>query len=250
MRTSSWILLLAVPFSLAAADDAKSSAHPAASPLPPLPIHEFVPNDSARGVIVFGSGDGGWTNIEQRLCGSLARRGWYIAGLDFSKYAGANYDQQQLARDLASLAQYGLAHTGNFDLPIVYAGWSMGAEQSVAAAAVPAAWPANLRGLLLISPGKRGRYGLRFADTLGIPPSGAGTFALSNFQRQLGSLRIAQIHGGFDPLDSTGWLDGLASPHRKWVVPNGWHDLADVSDSAVQIIGQALEWICDRGSEQ
>lgn len=252
MWTLFWILLLALPSGFAAADDGKSSPAPAAasSPAPPLPIHEFVPNESARGILVFGSGDGGWTNIDQRVCAALAPRGWYIAGLDFSNYAAANYDQQQLARELASLAQYGLARTGNFDLPIVYGGWSMGAEQSVAAAVVPAARPANLRGLLLISPGKRGRYGLRFADKVGIPPTGAGTFALIDFQRQLGSLRVAQIHGGFDPLDSTDWLDGLTSPHRKWVVPRGWHDLAKVSDSAVQIIAQALDWICDRGNEQ
>ena len=120
----------------------------------------------------------------------------------------------------------------------------MGAEQSVAAAALAEARAPNLRGLLLLCPGKRGRYGLRLSDKLGVPPTGAKTFALGQFRNQLGTLKVAQIHGQFDPLDNTSWLDELSAPHKVWVVPHGWHDLADASDGALQIIGEAADWIC------
>lgn len=240
MRFPPSIVLLAATVTLAFAD----GPAPSAAPAPPLPIQEFPPNEPARGVIVLGSGDGGWSDIEDRVCTGLAARGWYVAGIDFSKYADAPYDQQKLARDFAAVARYAQERSGNDNLPVVYSGWSMGAEQSVAAAALASERPPGLHGLLLLCPGKRGRYGLRVSDKLGIPPTGAGTFALGEFRNQLGTLKVAQIHGQFDPLDNTSWLEGLTAPHKEWVVPHGWHDLANASSAALQIIGKAADWVC------
>jgi len=42
---------------------------------------------------------------------------------------------------------------------------------------------------LLISPGSRGRYGLRAADRWDVPPTGHGTFALRDFDYRLKGLR-------------------------------------------------------------
>lgn len=234
--------ILATLLASVRADDATTPQTPTLAP--PFPMREFVPNDPARGVIIFGSGDGGWSDIEQRVCSHLSQHSWYVVGVDFGGYAAGKYDQQKLGRDLASVAQYAATRLGNSNLPIIYGGWSMGAEQSVAAAASASTRPANLRGLLLLAPGRRGRFGLRFTDKLGIPPTGAGTFALSDFASALDALKVAQIHGGFDPLDNTRWLDGLSAPHKKWLVPHGWHDLGNASDAALQIIGQAVDWIC------
>jgi phosphatidylglycerol lysyltransferase len=205
----------------------------------PFRIQVWWPGSRPKVVVLFGSGDGGWSPVETRICGFLADRGCVVGGIDCRKYAVGDYSGESLAADWASIANRLQPAGGR--LPVIYGGWSMGAEQAVPAAAISAS--GLVKGLLLLSPGARGRYGLRLSDELGVPPMGRDTFALADFGNRLAPLRVAQIHGGGDILDSTSWLEVLRTPHRLFEVPNGWHNFSSAQNAFKKALIAAVEWL-------
>jgi phosphatidylglycerol lysyltransferase len=219
----------------------------------PFDVRWTLPvNVPVRGLFVLGSGDGGWSYWETRAAEHLARRGWAVAGVDFARYAETDFTQAILAGDYATLVaelarRAGTARgEGEPTPPVVYGGWSMGAEHSLPAAAVLKTRPKTLRGLLLVAPGERGRYGLHTADKLGIKPTGPGTFSLADFAGQLGGLRLAQLHAGLDPLDSTDWHHGLNLDLKLWTYPRAFHDFDNASDAFLALVDEALAWVAAR----
>src|ERR1700746_1686482 len=82
----------------------------------PFGTYHFVPTGGARALVLFGSGDGGWGHLENRVCSILTSRGIYTVGIDFNKYAETDYDAATLTSDLATVAQNALARTNNPDL--------------------------------------------------------------------------------------------------------------------------------------
>ena len=118
----------------------------------------------------------------------------------------------------------------------------MGAEQAVPAAGGPHP-PAGLVGLLLISPGNRGRYGLRFADRCDVTPTGPGTFALQDFVHSLDKVRVVQWDGNLDLLDSKTWLDSLTGTHKAYDFPWGLHDYNGASDQFLKLLKESLTWV-------
>ena len=206
---------------------------------------------AVRGLFVLGSGDGGWSYWETRLARHLASQGWAVAGVDFSLYAATDFNQEILAADFARLVNEltrRSAVTANTpsnarQLPLIYGGWSMGAEHSLPAAAVLSARPAGLHGLLLVAPGPRGRYGLRTSDKIGITPTGEGTFGLADFAPQLKGLRLAQLHAGLDPLDSIDWFKGLQLDLRLWKFPRAFHDFSNANDKFLALTDKAIDWL-------
>jgi hypothetical protein len=195
-----------------------------------------------RAVIIFGSGDAGWGGWEDAVSRAMAANGYEVIGVDFVPYAKTDYDLDTLQADYTQLAQLARGTFVDHAPPLILGGWSMGAEQAVPAAAGPHP-PPGLAGLLLLSPGQRGRYGLRTSDKLDIPPTGPGTFALQDFSKSLGNLRVLQWHAGLDPIDSTTWLRSLPAPHREMDFPGVWHDFNGPSDVFVQEMVRSLDWI-------
>lgn len=127
-------------------------------------------------------------------------------------------------------------------LPVVLIGYSTGAEQAVAGAA----WhtrPKGLAGVLLIAPGQRARYGITRADLMGISPHGGGSFALADFGLALDGLRVVQIHGEYDFLDSTKWLSVLRAPHKLKVYPDGWHSFKGGAPDFLKMLDDEIDWI-------
>ncbi|WAC18595.1 phosphatidylglycerol lysyltransferase domain-containing protein [Luteolibacter sp. SL250] len=167
-------------------------------------VHLYRQTERPTAVIVFASGDGGWTNWEDEVANWLADAGWWVAGLNCGNYAESPYDGDLLAEDFQRLAKSANAPAGT---PLFYGGWSMGAVQAVAAAGNER--PPELKGLLLLSCGARGRYGLELKDKLGVAPTGAGTFGLTDFSDRMPGLRIAQFQGGADFISSTAWIQSL-----------------------------------------
>ena len=51
-----------------------------------FPTYQFVPSLPPK-AIIFGSGDGGWGQIENRVCEFLQQNAFYTVGIDFRKYA-------------------------------------------------------------------------------------------------------------------------------------------------------------------
>lgn len=211
----------------------------------PLPVYLYKPTPPVRGVIVFASGDGGWKSFEEKICANLAAGGFCVVGWDSLKYAGEGpYDQAILASDFYTAAAEGAAAVKCPPVPLVFAGYSTGAEQAVAAAA----WHPRLRklsGVLVVAPGKRGRYGITTADLMGLTPTGKGSFDLTEHSPGLEGLRLFQIHGQYDPLAQSEWLSSLTIPHSLVEYPDGWHTFKGGPADFQELVLRGVKWVLD-----
>ena len=210
-------------------------------------IHLFVPGDPKfaehpLAVIIFGSGDGGFGGWEYRVCGPLQSAGYEMLGFDCKLYAKTDYDLDTLQADFNTIAQSSLSRYGDHPPPLILGGWSIGAEQVVPAAGGPHP-PAGLAGLLLLSPGKRGRYGIRAIDGLNIAPTGPGTFALEDFAHGLDSVRVAQWNGTVDLPGSKNWLSTLTASHKAFEYPYSTHFYHGFSDDFMKLLEKSITWI-------
>lgn len=198
-----------------------------------------------KGRLVFGSGDGGWSYWEERVLQHLGKT-CAVVGVDFSKYAEKDFDQATLAQDFGTLFELVKAKRPELRgrrIPVIFGGWSMGAEQAVAAVGHESMRNSPVCGLLLVAPGARGRYGLRLRDRVGLAPSGDGTFALGDFAAQLKGLRLAQFHARYDLLDTPGWADGLGLDLKRFDLPRGFHDFEGAGPDFLRLLDEAVAWI-------
>ncbi len=210
-------------------------------------VHRYVPGDPKfaqhpLAVIIFGSGDGGFDGWEDRVCHALQAAGYEMLGFDCALYAKTDFDLETLQADTNTIAQNSLASYGDHPPPLIDGGWSMGAELAVPAAGGPHP-PTGLVGLLLISPGDRGRYGLRDADRWDVSPTGPGTFGLKDFAHNLGKLHVAQWDGNLDLLGSKDWLSFLTAPHKAYDFSWGMHDYDGASDHFLSLLKDSLQWV-------
>lgn len=198
-----------------------------------------------RAVIIFGSGDGGWSAWEDAVSRALMDAKICVVGFDCRAYSKTDYDLKVMGKDWAKLAQEGLERCGAPDAPVIYGGWSMGAVQAVAAVAAKER-PKNLKGLLLLGADSRGRYGLRAQDETGlVTPKGPGTFGLEEFNKAVANLRVAQFHGGADFMASTAWAISLKSPHAVYVIPGANHGFDGPSQDFFDEgwLNRGIDWV-------
>lgn len=213
-----------------------------------LPHGEFQTlyfNQTAEplGVVIVGTGDGGWSYWEENLSKHLAAKGYAVGGWDCRKFADSRkYDQAELAAGFRAAVQAVRDRADISSGPVWYAGWSTGAEQSVAAAAVPER-PEGLTGLLLAAPGKTGRFGITQSDLLGVEPSGPGSFPLVEMAPKLGGLKVVQFAAGLDPLDDLDWQTGLGSiPVKTLHLPTSLHDMGGAGPEFLQKVDEGMTW--------
>lgn len=193
-------------------------------------------------LLLFGSGDGGWGDLEEAICRTFQNQGYEVIGIDSHAYAGTEYNLEILQSDYGKLARTVLAPYGNHPPPLILGGYSMGAAQAIAAAGGPHP-PQGLIGLLLIDPLSRGRYGLHISDQLNMLPTGPGTFGADAFSNAMGSLRIVQWHAENDSIDSRDWLDSLTAPHKLFTFPHAGHLYAAHRDDFLRQLAQSAQWI-------
>jgi len=210
----------------------------------PFGTYHFVPTGAARALVLFGSGDGGWGHLENRVCSSLSSQGIYIVGIDFNKYAESDYDAGTLILDFAAITRDALARTKNPDLPVIYGGWSMGAVQAVAAAGGEGR-SQNLVGLILLSMDKRGRYGLRLPERVGLEPEGEGTFGVADFTSAMANLRVVQFAAAGDWMNNADWINRLPTPHQLFELENSNHDFNGADQTFEEELLEGINWILD-----
>ena len=106
----------------------------ASEPLSDLPVHVTEPpGGQARAVIVFWSGDAGWSGSMQGIADALAARGYGVAGVSSLLYFWHRQAPQAMADDTARIAGH-FAEAWQTDR-IVLVGYSFGAD------VLPFAWP-------------------------------------------------------------------------------------------------------------
>jgi pimeloyl-ACP methyl ester carboxylesterase len=210
----------------------------------PLVLLDFVPppKKEPRAIILFGSGDGGWTAFEEAVCKKLQGLGYEVVGIDFNRYAKTDYDLDILQADMGTIARTIRDRYADNGPPVILGGYSMGAAQAIAAAGGPHP-PEALIGLLLIDPRSRGRYGLRLSDEGDLLPTGAGTFAVEEFARSMGRLRVAQWHAAEDSIDSRAWLQNLTAPHREFDFGQTGHYYSNGRADFLTQMGESVTWI-------
>jgi type IV secretory pathway VirJ component len=221
-------------------------------------VRVYEPVVPVKSIIVFGSGDGGWKDWEEHACRALSLAGHRVIGWDCRRYADKPYDVAILGTDLRRMSLAGLKNSMGHGppakgdpLPVLYGGYSTGAEQAVAAAvwsagnsAPPAAnYSIAPAGLLLVAPGERGRYGITTSDLMGIKPHGPGSFSLGDLAGQLPDLPVAQIHGTLDPLDSTDWLASLRGPVHLVTIAGTGHFFGDADAELQRGLVESASWI-------
>ena len=211
----------------------------------PFETYHFVPTVPLRTIVLFGSGDGGWGHVETKICTLLERHGCYAVGIDCKKYADTDYDGVTLSADYATIAADAARRAGKKNVPVIFGGWSMGAVQALAASGGAGQRAQHLVGLLLMSMDRRGRYGLRFLDTVGFLPKGDNTFAVADFTDAVANLRVVQYSAKGDWMNDVSWITKLASPHRLFEVPDAGHDFNGVDESFQVLLLKGLDWILD-----
>ena len=208
-----------------------------------LNVRLFKPQDrEPRAMVVFGSGDGGWSGFEELIGNWLCETGCAVAGVDLHRYAETDYDAPTLQADMATISAEALARIKRPELPLVYGGWSMGAVQAIPAAAGKNR-PPTLCGFLLLSPDSRGRFGLRPGDLVGITPKGKGTFSLTDYSAAVADLRVAQFYGTADFMGSTAWIRTLKSPSQLYEMAGANHGFDGPSESFKPILQLGVEWV-------
>jgi pimeloyl-ACP methyl ester carboxylesterase len=203
-------------------------------------------NETAQplGIVILGTGDGGWSYWEEKVAKHLMTKGYAVGGWDCRKFADSRtYDQAELAAGFRAAVAAVRKRAGlKKPVPVWYSGWSTGAEQSLAAATDPER-PQELVGLLLAAPGEHGRYGITESDLLGVEPSGSNTFSLAELAPKLKGLRVVQFAAGLDPLDDTTWQESLGEiPHQLITLPNCFHDMGEAGEEFLQKFDEALKW--------
>src|SRR6516225_1832779 len=115
MNHGVWIVALALVCRVATvyADEAQAPTISVPLRRRAFPTYHFVPQGTPKAVIIFGSGDGGWGQIENRVCRFLQQNGFYTAGIDFRKYAATDYDLDVLVSDFTAIAAVAATRAGN-----------------------------------------------------------------------------------------------------------------------------------------
>lgn len=204
-------------------------------------------SDEPAGIVIVGTGDGGWSYWEENVARHLVLKGYAVGSWDCRKFADSrSYDAAELAAGFRAAVEAVKERSGAGDVPVWYGGWSTGAEQSVVAAAT-AERPEGLVGLLLAAPGKRGRFGITESDLLGMEPNGPGSFALADYAPSLRGLKVAQFAGGLDPLDDLTWAKALGSiPYRLIELPHSLHDMGGAGPDFLHKLDQAMKWTLEK----
>ncbi len=214
----------------------------------PFTVLDFPPqvHKEPRAIILFGTGDGGWSGFEEAICKTLQQHTYEAVGIDFARYANTDYSPEILQADMAKIAATIRARYADNNPPVIIGGYSMGAAQAIAAAGGPHP-AAGLVGVLLVDPRSRGRYGLRLADKGDVLPTGPGTFSMDEFSKTMNRLRVVQWHATEDSIDSRAWLDSLTAPHKEYDFGQTGHYYNNDRADFLTQFADSVSWVLDSG---
>lgn len=109
---------------------------------PPLEFHLYQQEHAGnQPLVLFSSGDGGWSPFCADIAAHIAATGVTVVGVDVKNYlvtfatSQKPISEEDLTRDYDSIARLAIAQPGvDSKVPVVLAGWSLGADYSVVVA--------------------------------------------------------------------------------------------------------------------
>lgn len=209
----------------------------------------FAP-DRPKGILIIGTGDGGWSGqIEEPMAAHAVRTGFAVGGWDCRKFADTRTFDHATLTEAFNVAVAAVRKRAGLpaDTPVWYTGWSTGAEWAISAAAGPDR-EKNLVGILAVSPGDRSRYGITKGDLLGEEPEGPGSFGLADLAPQLHGVGVVEFVGELDVMDNQiDWIKALhpETPHKKVVLTKTTHDMNHADVRFLSEFDMALQWTLD-----
>ncbi len=141
-----------------------------ARPFDNLPAVDLPSSAPPKAIAILASGDGGWRDLDKTIGEWLATQGVHVVGLDSLHYFWAKRTPEELARDIASLADDA---NPEHDLPVMLIGYSFGADT------LPFAYPLlpkdlqqRIKVVALMAPGLTTSFQVTVDGWLGIDDSG------------------------------------------------------------------------------
>jgi len=205
---------------------------------PPLTLQLYQQQNAARQpLVLFTSGDGGWSPFCADIAAHIAATGSTVVGIDAKQYL-VNFASpqkpasiEQLTSDYDALAQLSLAQPGiDRTMPVVLAGWSLGAGYSVIVASQPQ-FSLPVRRIVAISLPAEGELAWKSTDaviyiTRGTPRE--KLFDAHQYLRKLGQTPIVFLNATDDDNAPFGEAQSLyaattGSKHLYAVKAHGHH---------------------------
>jgi type IV secretory pathway VirJ component len=140
-----------------------------------LPLHVTMPAKGKQSdyMVVFISGDGGWTGYDQQTVDAFAQRGAPVVGLDALKYFWEKKSPSQLAIDVGKIIETYSAEWKKEKVILV--GYSFGADvMSFAYNRLPERIKKNITSIGLLSPSKDTDFEIHVSDLLDFGDSEKG----------------------------------------------------------------------------
>jgi virulence protein VirJ len=225
-----------------------------------LRLHMYDPRASAgRPLLVYATGDGGWSGKDLSAYRALVRSGDPLVGFDAHDYVrhlgaglAATTTPGRLAHDYqAIIAAAAAAMHLPADGPVVLVGVSRGAGLSVVAAGAPSLRPA-LRGVLAMGLTREEEYARWFRPIRPLERRRVPVMVeLYDYLPRLGSLPVAVIQSTRDrylPAAAAQTLFGPDTPSRRFITVEARnHSFAGARATLYEKMAAALEWIEAQG---
>lgn len=132
-----------------------------------LPLNiTSAPVDDKRPLVVFLSGDGGWTGFDQQICGELAAQHYPSLGLNCQSYFWKRKTPEQATADLTPVLRKYLQDWGKTGIILV--GYSFGANVApFVENRLPDDLRSKIKSIVLLSPDTKGDFEIHVAGMLG-----------------------------------------------------------------------------------
>jgi type IV secretory pathway VirJ component len=211
-----------------------------------FPLLLFAPGKVAadKPLVLLISGEGGWRKFDDLLTGFLTDAGYWVGGIDITKYFWNPQDnRQELAADMrAHASAFAQAAGRKQDAPMVLLGFSFGADLAPWIAGA-GGWDKSLSGLVMIGPDKTGSLQYRILEMLGFEPK-EHIFQVADALASVSGVPVAFIHGGKDDGSAAPMLaEKTRDPKRFIVVPGADHHFSGAEQNLKTALLEALEWI-------
>ena len=187
--------------------------------------------DPSQPMVIFLSGDGGWTGFDQQICDQLAANHWPVMGLNSQSYFWKKKTPEMTVEDLSPAIRKYLAAWGKSTIILV--GYSFGANVApFIQNRLPADLQAKVKSMVLLSPDPRGDFEIHVAGMLG---KGGGPYDVAAEVRSLHYTPVTCVTGEQEGNEMQSALQGAAHV-RFEKIPGSHHYDNDAVKVAAAIL--------------
>lgn len=203
--------------------------------------------------VIFMPGDGGWIGSAVEMARMVAAQGYNVYGFDIKTYlcdftGKTTLSEQEMAADLRSLGAWVHQKSGR---PVIYAGWSQGANMSLLAG-VASKPDAYFRGVLAIGITDQAVLGWRFLDNLTYFTRQLPNEPMFSPFPHIGKLAplplaiVAPMRDEYVTMETTRKIfDAAAEPKRIFIVEADDHRFFGGRDAFRKAVQEGLQFIHD-----